>query len=142
MTTQAEGERVRKIIRIIPERTVRLYQCTKCKTKYRSSKRATRCESLPIEERAFRVGDMTSWRELNFCSSYGKTYRLKTRVIRIVGPTLPDEEYNRKWLQSTLGGLHVFQYEVRWRCPHCRRSYSNLFYGMELRKHGKISTRS
>lgn len=122
---------MKKIVGIIPKRTVVMYQCDKCKTKYRSSSRARKCELMPVEKKLFRVGDLVSWRELRTCV-LGKNYRLRGKVVKILGPGLPDEDYNIKWLQGKLRDLHVFRYEVDWKCPFCRESQSGLFYGMEL----------
>ena len=123
---------MRKITRTIPERTISRYQCENCKIKYYSPKRALKCEAMPVEKKYFRVGDTVSWREMNTCSAYNKNYRLKGKIKRIIGPILPDEEYNLKWLQSRLTKLHAFEYEVHWKCPYCDMSCSGLFYGIEL----------
>jgi len=123
---------MKKITRRIPKRTVSNYQCEKCKIKYQSPKRALKCEAMPVEKKSFNVGDLVSWRELNTCSAYDKNYRLTGRVKKIIGPILPNEEYNLKWLRGRLTGLHVFRYEVYWKCPYCKKSNSGLFYGVEL----------
>lgn len=123
---------MKKITRTIPERTTTSYQCEKCKTKYGSLKRALKCEAMPVEKKSFEVDDQVSWREQNTCSAYGKNYRLKGKIKKIIGPILPDEEYNLKWLQGRLAGLHVFQYEVYWKCKYCHQPNSGLFYGIEL----------
>lgn len=122
---------MKKIVKIIPERTTVMYQCKKCGTKYRSSKRAQKCKSMPVEKKLFCVGASVSWRELRTCV-FGNNYRLRGKVVKILGPKLLDEDYNIRWLQSKLIGLHVFQYEVDWKCPFCRENQAGVFYGMEL----------
>lgn len=123
---------MKTITKTIPKRTVTSYQCEKCKTRYGSPKKALKCEAMPVEKKYFKIGNLVSLRELNTCGTYGKDYRLKGRIKKIIGPTLPDEEYNLKWLQNRLARLHVFQYEVHWKCPYCNQPNSGLFYGMEL----------
>ena len=124
-----------KTIREILPRRVRLtYVCKRCKTRYRNKKRALECDAKPIEEKLFHIGDLVKWREQYHCDRYNKNYFPKGRVARILGPMLPDEEYNIKWLQSRLSGKHVFQYEVKWICPYCNDPKSNLFYSPELKK--------
>lgn len=123
---------MKTIIKIIPKRTVMSYQCEKCKTKYISPKKALKCETMPVEKKLFKAGDSVSWKELNTCGARGKNYRLKGKITRIIGPALSDEEYNLKWLQNKLAGLHVFQYKVHWKCPYCNLPQSGLFYGIEL----------
>lgn len=129
---------MKKIVKVIPERTVVMYQCGKCKTKYRSFKRAQKCNLMPVEKKIFCVGDSVSCRRLNMCSRdmFGKSYRLKGMIVKILGPGLPDEDYNIRLLQGKLRGLHVFQYEVDWKCKLCNEPQLGLFYGMELVKCG------
>ena len=124
-----------KTIREVLPRRVRLtYVCKSCRTRYRNKKNALKCEAMPVEDKFFHVGDLVKWREQYHCDRYNKNYFPKGRVARILGPMLPDEEYNIKWLQSRLSGKHVFQYEVKWTCPYCGNSCGNLFYGMELKQ--------
>ncbi len=124
---------MKKIIKRVPSRTSTTYQCGKCKTKYRSEKKALQCESQTTEEKLFKLGDRVTWREQRFCTSY-QPYYLKGNVRKISGPLLPDEEYNIKWLGSKLSGKHVFVYVVKWRCPYCKEAMEGQFYSLELRK--------
>lgn len=121
------------ITRKIPARVSKIYQCQKCKNKYKSKARALKCEAQSIEQKLFRVGDAVTWREKRTCHN-GKIYSLRGRIESVRGPVVPDEEYNIKWLQGALSGQHIFEYIVSWRCPHCSDELDNSFYGMELIK--------
>lgn len=125
---------MRVIKRKIPARVSVKYQCKKCKGRYGSKKNALKCEAQPIEAKLFHIGAAVTWREKRTCSAHDKTYSLRGKVSKILGPMLVDEEYDIKWLQRKLSGKHVFQYEVEWRCPYCHMKVEGLFYGMELIK--------
>ncbi len=125
---------MQELVSVVPRRVVRRYRCEQCRTKHRSRAQAARCEAMPVEERRFRVGDAVTWREPRHCSAFDRSYRVRGRVLSVRGPQLPDEEYNNKWLGGMLAGTHVFQYEVSWRCPHCKEPQAGLFYGAELRR--------
>ncbi len=125
---------MRTITRKIPARTSIIYQCGKCKSRYKSKEKALKCEARPAEPKLFRLGDLVKWREQYHCDRYNKNYFPKGRVVRVLGPMLPDEEYNIKWLQNRLSGKHVFQYEVKWPCPYCGKPSGSLFYSPELKK--------
>lgn len=125
---------MRTIREVMPRRVRFTYVCKRCKARYRNKKRALECDSLPVEEKVFRVGDLVKWREQYHCDRRNKNYFPQGRVVCILGPMLPDEEYNIKWLQSRLSGKHVFQYEVKWPCPYCGKPSGSLFYSPELKK--------
>jgi hypothetical protein len=117
----------------IPAHISTSYECEKCGRKYPSESRARKCESQPLEARKFKRKDLVSWREIKNCST-GRKYFIKGTVWDIVGPVLPDEEYNIKWLKGRLSGKHVYEYIVEWNCPFCMRNHEDRFYGPELIK--------
>ena len=129
---------MRTVIRKIPAKTTTSYQCSRCRTKYRSKAKALQCEAQITEEKVFKIGERVTWREPRHCQSYDKSYKLDGKVRKILGPTLPDEEYNFKWLGGRFSGKHIFMYEVSWRCPHCKEIQDGRYYSLEL---GKIKTR-
>jgi len=93
------------------------------------------CEVTPIEEQEFQLGDrVTNSLEPRICSpTDDKGYTFKGRVRRVIGPLCPDTEYWNKWL----GGrpkVHVFQYEVGYKCPVCKKKKTALYFGPELEK--------
>jgi len=132
-------QKMKTIISHVPAKTTTSYQCAKCKTKYRSKARALQCELLITEEKAFKVGDRVRWCEELHCSAVNKNYWMDGKVQKILGPALPDFEYNAKWLGGKLFDKHIFMYEVSWKCPHCKLSCSGRYYSLEL---GKIKSGS
>ena len=124
---------MKKITRVIPARKVVRYQCKHCKNKYRDRKRALQCEAQPVEPQEFFVGDRVTWCENKHCSRRN-LYTLDGIIKDVLGPTLPDEDYNHLCLDSKLSGKHVFEYVVHWTCPYCNRALSQKFYGVELKK--------
>lgn len=126
---------MRTITRRIPAVTIKLYQCEICKTKYRSKAKALKCNSLGIENNpSLKLGDRVMWREQRFCQNRQKHYWMSGKIVRILGLTLADEEYNAKWLGGSLSNLHVRMYQVRWTCPHCNEKREGRFYSPELKK--------
>lgn len=124
----------RKIQRRIPAHVSVSYQCEKCERKYRTPTKAQECESQPVEPKKFKVGDRVSWREAKECGQAGRNYFINAIVTKVIGPTLPDEEYNIKWLQGHLAGKHVYEYLLNWNCPYCTTEHAGVYYGIELLK--------
>lgn len=92
------------------------------------------CEAQPVEQKIFKVGARVTWIEKKECGYSSRHYRIDGQVVAILGPQLPDEEYNKKWLGGELKNTHVYIYEVNWICPYCRQRCSGRFYSPELRK--------
>lgn len=118
---------MKKIVR----RTV-LWQCGVCKTAYDSKKAAQECESREIEERIFKKGNLVRNIEPRECGKTHAEYQFRGRVIRVIGPQPPDYEYEVKWLGGRGINLHVFQYEVKFRCPSCQKIKTAFYYTPEL----------
>ncbi len=128
---------MKKIVKEIPARTSVTFQCEICKTKYRSEKKAEECEERVLEEKLFKVGDKVIIIPARVCdkvgskSSFGKSFWPKATVVKILGPTLPDYEYEVKWLGSRGLNSHVYQYEVEYSCL-CGRKRGDLVYTPEI----------
>ena len=127
---------MKKIVRRVPAHTVRSFQCEVCGTKYRSAKQAIECESRTKEKKAFRVGDRVLAIEARFCNKNSSfSYMAIGKIVKIEGPVLPDQEYERKWLGGDSKRLnsHVYKYWLSFKCPHCNEKRKHPYYGPELR---------
>jgi len=122
-------------MRKIVEKTT-YWLCSVCGAKHRKKSDAQKCESMPVEEQKFKVGDrVTNSKEPRICSSTSgdSEYRFRGRISIVLGPLPPDEEYWIKWL----GGFpkaHVFYYGVKYECPKCERKKDAVYFGPELEK--------
>lgn len=115
-------------------RTEAHYRCDVCKTEYVKKHAAQRCESRPIEDRAFRRGDAVRAVERRSCFiCRPKTYIARGKVSKVIGPVLMDEEYSKKWLGGRKLDMHVFRYVVTFVKPCYHSNKSALYYGIELR---------
>lgn len=114
-------------------KTVR-YQCSVCQARYGSKKTAARCEARALEKKTFYVGSKVTNKEPRTCSMRGGPYRFKGVVVKIRGPVAADYEYETKWLGGKRVDSHVFQYEVKFTCPHCKEKRTEMYYGPELNK--------
>ena len=132
---------MKKIVKEIPARTSITYQCKDCKTKYRSEKKAKECEERVLEEKLFKVGDKIIIIPARVCNDgefNWKSFWPKAKVVKILGPMLPDYEYEVKWLGSRGLNSHVYQYEVEYNCL-CGKKRGDLVYTPEMyRFRGKI----
>ncbi len=120
---------MRKIVR-----KVVTFQCGLCKTEYKTTREAKRCESQPLEEKKFKLGDRVKGREQHTCDHRRKekNFLPNGRVIEINGPVLMDEEYSNKWLGGELLHCHVFEYLVGYDC-FCGKARQHKFYSPELK---------
>lgn len=116
--------------------TITWYQCDICKTKYEKASDAEKCEARTLEEKKFKVGDLVQAIEKRQClSSEGsKEYICKGKIVKIIGPMAPDEEYEIKWLNSERLNNHVWEYEIEYICPHCGEKKGARYYAPEIRK--------
>lgn len=113
-------------------KTVTRFQCDTCKTEYHNRREAFDCEAKPCEKKMFSVGDKVSNKEKRTCIG-GKHYIFRGHVIRVIGPEPPDEEYEIKWLGGKRLDRHVYHFEVRYRCPVCKKTKTALYYAPELK---------
>lgn len=128
---------MRIIRQIIPRKIEVWYQCKICKTKYRSPEQALACEARPLESKVFSVGDFVAVKEKRPCTC-GRQYTLHGQVVKKLGPQVPDDEYEVKWIQIPgRRGQHVFMYQVEGLCPHCKEKRSTHCYGPEISKKRK-----
>lgn len=112
------------------------YRCGVCKTAHASAAKARACESMPVEKKKFKKGDLVRNIEPRTCSINRRPYHFRARITQIVGPSPFDFEYEVKWLGGRGLNQHVFQYEVVYICPHCGVEFSGLYYAPELKKAG------
>ena len=126
-------QKVRTITRKIPARTIRSYQCLVCKTKYRHKKLAEKCADRVLEKINFNIGDQVKINLYHICNIDEKSFYPKGRVVKILGPMLPDEEYERKWFGGYSERLnsHIFQYEVAFYCV-CDMKRSGRYFLPEI----------
>lgn len=121
--------------RRIPARTVISYQCETCGTKYRTAEQALKCEARIKEKQVFKRGDFFRAYERHVCNHKGrdKEFLPGGMVIKVLGPMLPDYEYEVKWLGSRPERLngHVYQYEVEYQCS-CGRPRFTLYWTPEI----------
>ncbi|PJE50671.1 MAG: hypothetical protein COV29_02965 [Candidatus Yanofskybacteria bacterium CG10_big_fil_rev_8_21_14_0_10_36_16] len=117
-------------------KTVVTYKCSLCEAEYQKASEAEKCESRILEEKVFKVGDKVENIELRFCAACDITYRFKGKVVKVIGPVASDYEYEAKWLKGAPERLngHVFQYQVRFECPHCHRTREERYFAPELKK--------
>lgn len=120
---------MKKIVRTVTE-----YMCEVCRTRYKSIIVAHKCEARKTEERFFKKGDWVTNIEDRECAVVNWHYRFRGQIVRVLGPQAPDEEYEDKWLGGRGLDLHVFQFEVRFRCPCCQKMQTALYYSPELRR--------
>lgn len=94
---------------------------------------------MPVETKVFGIGSRVKNVEKRQCTRERKPYTFSGVVTKIVGPEAPDYEYEVKWLggKSERLGSHVFQYQVRFTCPHCKEIREHRYYAPELRKIGR-----
>ena len=115
-----------------------LWRSSVCGTDYQNKSVAKECESKPIEQKKFKVGDRVISMEPRVCLSASeerkfKEYKPKGRINKIFGPLLPDEDYWNK----RFGGLpdrHVFLYKVTYKCPKCGKEKEAAYFEAELKK--------
>lgn len=115
-----------------------LYRCSVCKSDYTNKRDAQKCESRILEKKAFAIGDMVSNIEPRTCSTRNKNYVFRGRIVRIFGPTASDYEYECKWLGAIAKRVngHVFEYQVKFKCPHCKETREERYFAPELKKLG------
>ena len=112
------------------------WRCRTCGTDYRKKSDAKRCESNPIEQKKFEVGDRVTnsmWLRECLSATGNRQYRFKGRINKVSGPQPLDEEYWNKWLRGC-PNIHVFLYEVTYKCPGCGERKKAIYYAPELSK--------
>jgi len=128
-------------VKRLKEKTVYIYQCGRCRTKYEhrnekiAKKIAKKCASMPNEKKVFKKGDRVTSIEPRSCflGRGNGTYRFKGAVTKIVGPEPPDYEYCIKWLKK-FPKEHMFLYEITYKCPNCGEKKKARYFAPELKK--------
>ena len=109
------------------------FVCEICKKEYIKPDDALTCEAYPLESSKFQVGDKVRIKEQIICTRGCGPFRAQGVVTEIsphpsVGNlTTKDGRRSGKW-------GHVFQYEVKCKCPKCRRQKTLYFWTSELVK--------
>ena len=126
---------MKKIVRRVAAHTVRSFQCEICGHGYPTKSQALKCEARVKERRKFRKGDLVKGHELYVCVDGKKKNKFlpEGRITIVIGPTLPEYEYEVKWLGARPERLngHIYLYEVTFECL-CGRTRSNVFRTPEL----------
>ncbi len=124
---------MKKLTKKIPARRVIRYQCEVCKVKYRTEKQAINCEKRKLEPRQFSLLQTVWFVEPRQCGN--SLYKAKCQVVKIIGPMLPDEDYENRHLGGNPArkNSHVFQYEVEFVCPFCSEKKRARYFTPELR---------
>ena len=124
-----------KVIRVeIPAKTDVSYQCETCGRKYHNELSAVNCEKRKLERKIFKIGELVKNTTARQCHN-GKNYYFDGTVIDIRGPIPSDDEYEI----LILGGKeermnsHVYQYEVKYVCPICKKIKTALLYSPQLK---------
>ena len=112
------------------------YKCDICRTEYGKAGDAKKCEKRSLEVKVFIKNDRVSNIEPRTCSIHDKNYIFRGKVVRIVGPMASDFECEVKWLGAVLERVnsHVFHYQVKFKCPHCKEVRENRYFAPELKK--------
>ncbi len=112
------------------------YRCIICKTVYNRRLKAKRCELKGIEKKLFKKDDSVCNKEQRVCGITEKPYRFRGKIVKIIGPMPPDYEYETKWLGGKAERLnnHVYEYEVKFSCPHCGQKKRSRYYAPELER--------
>jgi hypothetical protein len=113
-----------------------VYKCGICRTEYDKASDAKKCEKRVLEVIAFTKGNSVSNIQPRTCNIHGKHYIFKGKVVKIVGPMASDYEYETKWLGSISERVngHVFHYQVKFKCPHCKEVREERYFTPELKK--------
>lgn len=114
------------------EKKAIFWKCSVCGTEHTKKSRVRACESMPVEEQKFQVGDKVTNLTPRICWD-DKPYRFEGKICKVIGPEPPDEEYWIKWLGG-LPGKHVFSYEVTYTCPICGDEKGAMYYAPELER--------
>lgn len=114
--------------------TYTTYQCSVCRTNYRTQSKAIDCEARPLESPVLRKGDAVRAKEIRTCTN-GKNYEVRGHISEVSRPQVPDEEYELKWMGDLARErlkMHVHLYTVTYHCPACKREKMAVYYGPEL----------
>ncbi len=128
---------MRTIIRRIPAKIVRSYQCRVCHNVYKNKEDAKKCEARILERQEFKKDDLVRNVEQRFCNH--KPYIFDGKVVEVFGPVPSDYDYEVRHLggkRERLNG-HIFRYLARYTCPRCLKTKEAMYYGPELRKKEK-----
>lgn len=126
---------MKQIVRRVLAHTTRSFQCEVCGTKYSTKKQALKCENRTKENKIFKKGDVVRGLEYYLCDHGKKESKFlpEGRVAVVIGPTLPEYEYEIKWLGGKAERIngHIYLYDVTFKCL-CGKVRSDLFRTPEL----------
>src|SRR3989338_1595703 len=122
--------------KIVRKTTKITFRCSICKTEYDTAGDAQKCEKRVLEAMVFARGDRVSNIEPRTCQIHDKSYIFRGEIAKIIGPMASDYEYEVKWLGAVPERIHghVFHYQVKLKCGHCRQTREELYYAPELKK--------
>ena len=99
-----------------------MFQCDICRTEYDKVSDAQECEKKAIEIKKFTKGDQVSNIVARICKKTSKSYTFKGVIVKIIGPMASDY-YG-----------HLFQYQVKFKCPQCKEISEARYFAPELKK--------
>ncbi|MEK7580606.1 MAG: hypothetical protein AAB465_03310 [Patescibacteria group bacterium] len=114
------------------------YRCGICKTDHSSKAAAMKCEKRQVELKKFRLGEKVTNIVYRCCNpgdtSQKSKYYFKGKIIKIIGPSLLDEDtWCRVCYDTDKTYRHIFEYEVAYTCPRCHIKKTALYYSWELK---------
>ncbi len=111
-----------------------LYRCSICNTDYEHKSDAERCELRILEKKTLSVGDKVSSISPRSCF-LGQSSTFEGKIVEIIGPMAADFKYYKvKWLGGKRTNYHVFEFQVKFKCSHCKKIKEVRYYAPELKK--------
>lgn len=102
------------------------YQCGICMTEWETWEEKEVCEARVVEEKVFEPGDKVRLEHLHRCQTplLGlERIPMIGMVIDVVGPLLPDEEYENQVIKDPRRlKQHIYWYMVEYDCGRCQQS--------------------
>lgn len=111
------------------------YECSICGTDYDRKSDTKNCERRTMEEKIFPIGARVRAKVPKRCRLRDEIYYAEGRIACLRGPKPSDYEYEVKWLGGNPKRLvmHVFQHQINYICPCCKKKKSALYYAPELK---------
>jgi hypothetical protein len=110
---------------------VKKYRCSVCKTDYDEACDARECEKRGAEKKIFRVGDKVRNRLERVCSRASRPYTFRGMIVKVSGPVAMDTDEAAR--RGVVNDVHLYEYEVKFNCPHYELQQRAIYYAYELR---------